>query len=192
MFTVQSITAYKDQDFFTDVRASTEAIQMPLEEMYLKASQVDTHPDDPGSWSPQGLALGVARAPRKSLFLFYLAAHEFETGQFNESFLHTIQGLMAMDDIPALPEKVYAVFRFVFLVFEILCEEPFKQEIGCNLIEGMRKIPVFGLPSYGEESIVKASVYVAKQMEEEFEFIPRSAKYLRDKLLNSETQHNEL
>jgi hypothetical protein len=183
MFTMQNITAYTDVSSFEKDPAADQGLS--LEEVYLKAAGVDQHPREPEKWDPRGLTLGITRAPRKSLFLFYLAAHELSCGDPQNAFLHTVQGLMSMENLPDLPEPLKPPFRLLFLTLQILYRGPFTREIGEVLIEGLTRIPLFGTPQKNEEELLDAAGVVASRLSGELEMIPRTAKRLEVKLLSS-------
>lgn len=182
MFSIQTLTAYYDNS--TQEKSPPVTPSSSLEDAYLKASMVDKHPHRPELWSPQGLALGVAHAPRKSLFLFYLAAHELKHKQLPEAFLHTLQGIMAMEFFPELTPEVIPIFRLVFLTFKNLYEGPFRQEVGESLIVGLSSHPSFGSPLPEEEKLQEAARTLAAGLEDDFELIPRTAKFMKDKLIS--------
>ena len=183
MFSIRTLTAYDDGGFLSGGTAPLLQSESTLENAYLKAALVEQFPHQPENWNPHGLALGVAHAPRKSLFLFYLAAHELRFGQYQEAFLHTLQGIMAMETLPDLPETVLPIFRLVFLTFQTLYEGPFRREVGESLIEEMENLTYFSAPLPGDEGLRTAAYMVAARMEEDFELIPRTAKFLMDKLV---------
>lgn len=182
MFTMQNITAYTDVSSCEKGSAADPGLS--LEEVYLKAAGVDQHPRKPENWDPRGLALGITRAPRKSLFLFYLAAHELSCGDPQNAFLHTVQGLMSMENLPDLPEPLKPSFRLFFLTLQLLYRGPFTREIGEVLMEGLARIPLFGTPQKNEEELLEAAGVVASRLSGEFEMIPRTAKRLEVKLLS--------
>ncbi len=184
MFTMQNITAYSDSSSNEPDRGPLSGSKISLEEVYFKAAGVDQYPGQPGRWNPEGLSLGVARAPRKSFFLFHLAAHELAQNDPLNAFLHTVQGIMAMETLPSLPEPLQPPFRLLYLTLQILYRGPFTREIGELLMEGLANTPPFGTPQKNEEALTSAAGVVAAALTEELEMIPRTAKHLELKLLS--------
>lgn len=183
MFTMQNITAYSDTSRSDQEANSVNESGISLEEVYFQAAGVDQFPGQPERWNPAGLSLGVARAPRKSFFLFHLAAHELSQNDPQNAFLHTVQGIMAMENLPSLPECLQPIFRLLFLTLQILYRGSFTREIGEVLMEGLSRMPLFGTPRKNEEELLDAAGTVAARLTREFEMIPRTAKHLEVKLL---------
>jgi len=183
MFTMQNITAYSDTSHSGAGGSPAGGSGISLEEVYFQAAGVDQYPGQPEHWNPEGLSLGIARAPRKSFFLFHLAAHELSRNDPQNAFLHTVQGIMAMEKLPDLPEPLKPAFRLLYLTLQILYRGSFSREIGEVLMEGLARMPLFGTPWKNEEELLNAAGTVAARLTREYEMIPRTAKHLEVKLL---------